>query len=118
MLWLISAQGCCNPGIPVPATPFANSERDREVAWAAIYQCFQRKNSFEGAPSQGCNNPGLELANAFSVIHSPAWKKDPATGEYYLHLFAEKQPDLNWENPQFIEISHGPELSHYLSVVA
>jgi len=29
-----------------------------------------------------------------------AWKKDAATGEYYLHLFAEKQPDLNWENPK------------------
>ncbi len=25
---------------------------------------------------------------------------DPATGEYYLHLFSRKQPDLNWENPE------------------
>jgi oligo-1,6-glucosidase len=25
---------------------------------------------------------------------------DEATGEYYLHLFSRKQPDLNWENPQ------------------
>ena len=23
-----------------------------------------------------------------------------ATGEYYLHLFSRKQPDLNWENPE------------------
>ncbi|KAG2062847.1 hypothetical protein BDR04DRAFT_1111972 [Suillus decipiens] len=28
-----------------------------------------------------------------------AWERDPATGEYYLHLFASKQPDLNWDNP-------------------
>ncbi|HBY24369.1 MAG TPA: hypothetical protein DEG88_14215, partial [Propionibacteriaceae bacterium] len=21
------------------------------------------------------------------------------SGEYYLHLFSRKQPDLNWENP-------------------
>ena len=28
-----------------------------------------------------------------------AWKYDETTGEYYLHLFHEKQPDLNWENP-------------------
>jgi len=28
-----------------------------------------------------------------------AWKWDEATKEYYLHLFHEKQPDLNWENP-------------------
>ena len=24
---------------------------------------------------------------------------DQTTGEYYLHLFSRKQPDLNWENP-------------------
>jgi len=29
-----------------------------------------------------------------------AWELDPATGEYYLHLFTRRQPDLNWENPQ------------------
>ena len=25
---------------------------------------------------------------------------DAETGEYYLHLFAPEQPDLNWENPE------------------
>ena len=25
---------------------------------------------------------------------------DEASGEYYLHLFSPKQPDLNWENPE------------------
>ncbi|KXJ91667.1 glycoside hydrolase superfamily [Microdochium bolleyi] len=29
-----------------------------------------------------------------------AWTWDEATGEYYLHLFAPQQPDLNWENEQ------------------
>ena len=29
----------------------------------------------------------------------PAWTLDAATGQYYLHLFAPEQPDLNWENP-------------------
>ncbi|KAM4061146.1 alpha amylase, catalytic domain-containing protein [Hirsutella rhossiliensis] len=28
-----------------------------------------------------------------------AWEWDERTGEYYLHLFATEQPDLNWENP-------------------
>ncbi|PMB68869.1 Alpha-glucosidase [Beauveria bassiana] len=28
-----------------------------------------------------------------------AWEWDEATHEYYLHLFATEQPDLNWENP-------------------
>lgn len=28
-----------------------------------------------------------------------AWKYDETTEEWYLHLFGEKQPDLNWDNP-------------------
>jgi oligo-1,6-glucosidase len=35
-----------------------------------------------------------------SFFSGPAWTLDPTTGEYYLHLFAKKQPDLNWENPK------------------
>lgn len=38
--------------------------------------------------------------NWVSFFSGSAWKLDPATGEYYLHLFAEKQPDLNWDNPK------------------
>jgi len=34
-----------------------------------------------------------------SFFSGPAWELDPATGEYYLHLFTRKQPDLDWENP-------------------
>ncbi|MCB0636080.1 MAG: alpha-glucosidase, partial [Lewinella sp.] len=29
-----------------------------------------------------------------------AWKYDSLTDAYYLHYFAAKQPDLNWENPK------------------
>lgn len=29
-----------------------------------------------------------------------AWKYDTLTDAYYLHYFAQKQPDLNWENPK------------------
>lgn len=29
-----------------------------------------------------------------------AWEWDEATGEYYLHLFAKEQPDLNWEDAE------------------
>jgi oligo-1,6-glucosidase len=38
--------------------------------------------------------------NWVSFFSGSAWKLDPATNEYYLHLFAEKQPDLNWDNPK------------------
>ena len=29
-----------------------------------------------------------------------AWELDEKTGQYYLHLFAKEQADLNWENPK------------------
>jgi len=29
-----------------------------------------------------------------------AWKYDALTNSYYFHIFSEKQPDLNWENPE------------------
>jgi len=35
-----------------------------------------------------------------SVFGGSAWKYNGATEEYYLHLFSQKQPDLNWENPK------------------
>jgi len=35
-----------------------------------------------------------------SIFSGSAWQRDQTTGEYYLHLFTAKQPDLNWENPQ------------------
>ncbi|MGJ3265476.1 MAG: alpha-glucosidase [Salinarimonas sp.] len=33
-----------------------------------------------------------------SFFGGSAWARDAATGEWYMHLFHEKQPDLNWES--------------------
>jgi len=38
--------------------------------------------------------------NWYSIFGGKAWKYNEVTGQYYLHLFHEKQPDLNWHNPQ------------------
>jgi alpha-glucosidase len=35
-----------------------------------------------------------------------AWSFDETTGQYYLHLFDPKQPDLNWRNPAVVEAMH------------
>lgn len=43
---------------------------------------------------------GAEPNNWGSFFSGSAWQLDPASGEYYLHLFSRKQPDLNWENPE------------------
>ena len=48
-------------------------------------------------------DPGAEPTNWRSFFSGPTWELDPATGEYYLHLFSRKQPDLNWENPDVRE---------------
>jgi oligo-1,6-glucosidase len=47
--------------------------------------------------------PGAEPTNWGSAFGGSAWEYDESTGEYYLHLFSRKQPDLNWENPQVRE---------------
>ena len=41
-----------------------------------------------------------ELNSTFS---GTAWQYDETTGQYYLHLFSKRQPDLNWENPKLRE---------------
>jgi len=38
--------------------------------------------------------------NWASFFTPSAWKYDDKTQQYYLHLFSEKQPDLNWTNPK------------------
>jgi len=35
-----------------------------------------------------------------SAFGGPAWTKDEVSGQWYLHLFAPEQPDLNWWNPE------------------
>ena len=35
-----------------------------------------------------------------SSFGGPAWEYVEETAQYYLHLFAKEQPDLNWENPK------------------
>ena len=42
---------------------------------------------------------GGEPNDLRSTFSGSAWQFDPQTGQYYLHLFSRKQPDLNWENP-------------------
>ena len=49
-----------------------------------------RKPAADGGPPNG-------LKSSFG---GPAWTLDPESGEYYLHLFSRRQPDLKWENPK------------------
>ena len=41
-----------------------------------------------------------------ATFQGSVWQWDEATQEYYLHLFAVEQPDLNWENPKVRDAVH------------
>ncbi|MCM3893639.1 glycoside hydrolase family 13 protein [Gordonia sputi] len=45
--------------------------------------------------------------NWVSIFGGPAWDRviepDGTPGQWYLHIFAPEQPDLNWENPEVFD---------------
>lgn len=46
---------------------------------------------------------GKEPNNWESIFNGSAWKYDEKTDQYFMHIFSERQPDLNWENPNVRE---------------
>jgi oligo-1,6-glucosidase len=51
-------------------------------------------------PGATPGTPGAEPTNWESHFSGATWTYDEQTGQYYLHIFSRKQPDLNWENPE------------------
>lgn len=55
----------------------------------------------------GSGDGGVAPNNWKSIFGGPAWSRiteaDGSPGQWYLHLFDTKQPDLNWENPEVQE---------------
>lgn len=52
---------------------------------------------------KGKKNNTLPPNNWTSNFGGSAWTYVPEVGEWYLHLFDEKQPDLDWHNPKVLE---------------
>ena len=50
-------------------------------------------------PGTTPGEPGAEPNQWGSYFGGSAWEYCPERGEYFLHQFSKKQPDLNWENP-------------------
>ncbi len=66
---------------------------------------FERSRSARDAPGRDFyiwrdGVDGRPPNNYPSLFGGPAWTQDDATGQYYLHLFAPQQPDLNWDEPK------------------
>ncbi|MFC0448199.1 glycoside hydrolase family 13 protein [Rhodococcus jostii] len=56
----------------------------------------------------GRGEDGSEPPNNWpSIFGGPAWTRiteaDGRPGQWYLHIFATEQPDLNWDNPEVVE---------------
>ncbi len=67
---------------------FVESRRDADGEYGDYYVWR------DAAPDGGIPN------NWESFFSGPVWEYDEQRGQYYLHLFSKKQPDLNWENEQ------------------
>ena len=79
----------------------ANHSSD-EHAWfreSAAAKTSRRRDWYVWREGRGPG--GAEPPNNYpSFFSGPAWTRHPATGEWYLHLFSRKQPDLNWDKPE------------------
>ncbi|MBI5028219.1 MAG: alpha-glucosidase [Actinobacteria bacterium] len=73
--------------------PWFVESRDRTSTKRDWYIWRPAREGFEPG------TPGAEPTNWGSFFSGPGWQYDPASHQYYLHLFAASQPDLNWENP-------------------
>lgn len=69
---------------------FQESRRDKANDKRNFYVW---REPFEGGAPNGLR----------SVFSGSAWKCDEVTGEYYLHMFADDQADLNWHEPRVRE---------------
>lgn len=76
---------------------FVESRKSKDNPYRDYYIWRDPKNIGE---AQDDNKEGLPPNNWGSCFSGPAWKYDSETGQYYLHLFSTKQPDLNWDNPK------------------
>jgi alpha-glucosidase len=66
---------------------FRESRRSRDNVFRDWY--IWRDPAADGGPPN----------NWLSNFGGSAWTFDPLSGQYYLHLFLDRQPDLNWRNP-------------------
>lgn len=67
---------------------FQEARKSRDNPWHDHY--IWREPRPDGSPPN----------NWEAAFQGSVWEWNEATGEYYLHMFSPKQPDLNWENPR------------------
>ncbi len=95
---LVADAHALNLKVTVDVVPNHTSDRHADFE-AALYarpgsperqRYVFRPGSADGGPPN----------NWRSVFGGPAWSRELRSGEWYLHLFAPEQPDLNWRDPR------------------
>ncbi|WP_332698670.1 glycoside hydrolase family 13 protein [Halalkalibacter lacteus] len=89
-------QGAHDRGLKIVMDLVVNHSSD-EHAWFAESR-KSKDNPYRDYYIWKPGTDGKPPTNWGSVFGGSAWQYDEATGEYYLHIFSKKQPDLNWEN--------------------
>jgi len=77
---------------------FVNS-RDTDSEYHDYYIWKHGRTDIEGLTGHAGPEDEAPPNEWESFFGGPAWAYDEEVGKWYLHLFDEKQPDLNWENP-------------------
>lgn len=67
---------------------FQESRKSRDNPYREYYHWWPAE---KGKPAK---------RRSFFDVEGDAWQYDEPTNSYYLHIFSDKQPDLNWENPK------------------
>lgn len=74
-----------------------------EHPWFVASKSSRRNDKRDWYVWRDGKSDGSPPNNWLSVFGGSAWQWDEATGQYYLHTFLAKQPDLNWDNPKVRE---------------
>jgi alpha-glucosidase len=72
--------------------PWFQKSRSSKDSEYRDWYIWKGKSSNNGAPN-----------NWQSRFGGSGWEWDPSTEEYYFHMFAKEQPDLNWRNPKVFQ---------------
>ncbi|MEX1287645.1 MAG: alpha-amylase family glycosyl hydrolase [Acidimicrobiia bacterium] len=93
---LVAACGTAGLAVIVDLVPNHTSDEHPWFVESRAARTSPRRDWYvwrDPAPDGGPPN------NWLSVFGGPAWRLDDRTGQYYLHTFDPKQPDLNWRHP-------------------
>jgi alpha-glucosidase len=94
---LIAEAGRRGIRVILDLVPNHTSDRHPWFVDARSSRSADHRDWYVWADAQPDGSPPNNWVNSFDP-GKPAWTRDEATGQYYLHNFLASQPDLNWWN--------------------